>query len=253
MLTIIRSVAIVDRTGALQHAVRGTELDVLDLRDGDLDADPPDVDVLLIGSHELSGAGLQRLARWRRQQSAGVTVVHLDGPPVDRATLREAGVQHLVRGRLTPAKLRTALVHADITLAELVTAAHQHDGDVVDDDAPSLDDALSLEATPSMDDAPALDDALSLEAAPSMDDAPSLEVHHSGASDVDTELLAKPALYDGARVGTETSTSRPTGRLARLLTLTSAAGARGRTLLAAAWLRAGLARRLAPRRGHRYL
>jgi cellulose biosynthesis protein BcsQ len=133
MLTIVRSVAVLDRTGALQHALRSQELDVWDMRTGEFDAAPPDVDVLLFGEQELTVAGLRRLARWRRLQPAGVAVAHIADPLRDRRDLRAAGVQHLVRGRLTPAKLRNVLRHADLTLAELVEAAGRHAPEPVDD------------------------------------------------------------------------------------------------------------------------
>lgn len=123
MLTIVRSVAVLDRTGALQHALRSQELDVLDLRAAEFDADLPDVDVLLLGEHELTGSGLRRVSRWRRQQPAGVVVAHVADQHCDRGAMRAAGVQHVVRGRPTPAKLRNVLRHADLTLAELVVAA----------------------------------------------------------------------------------------------------------------------------------
>src|SRR4051812_48263847 len=126
MLTIVRSVAVLDRTGALQWALRGNELDILDLRPAEFDVELPDVDVLLIGPEDLTAAGLRRVNRWSRRQPAGVAVAHLDGIDVDRERLRAAGVRHLVRGRATPAKLRNVLRHADVTLAELVAAAGRH-------------------------------------------------------------------------------------------------------------------------------
>ncbi|MBV9293186.1 MAG: AAA family ATPase [Frankiales bacterium] len=143
MLAVVRSVAVVDRTGELQYALRGCDVDVLDLRAGDLDVEPPDVDVLLVGAREFSGAGLRRIARWHRLQPAGVVVAHLDSMlPIDRATLRAAGVEHVVRGRLTPAKLRTALLHADVALAELVTAAGRRHGELFEDEWTEADSSV---------------------------------------------------------------------------------------------------------------
>lgn len=133
MLTIVRSVAVLDRTGALQHALRSQELDVWDLRPAEFDADPPDVDVLLVGEQELTTVGLRRLARWRRLQPAGAVVAHVGSVEPHRGDLRAAGVQHLVRGRLTPAKMRNALRHADLTLAELVLAAGRLAPESLDD------------------------------------------------------------------------------------------------------------------------
>ena len=151
MLTIVRSAGVIDRTGALQHAVRGNDIDVLDLRAGDLDYDPPDVDVLLVGARELSTAGLRRLARWHRLRPAGVMIAHVDGLPIDRASLRAAGITQVVRGRLTGGKLRTALLHADVTLAELVAATDRLHGadtlpewttaDALEDDADDDDES----------------------------------------------------------------------------------------------------------------
>src|SRR4051794_34535422 len=126
MLTIVRSVAVLDRTGALQWALRGNELDILDLRPAEFDVELPDVDVLLIGAEDLTAAGLRRVNRWSRRQPASVAVAHLDGIDVDRARLRAAGVRHIMRGRVTAAKLRNVLRHADVTLAELVAAAGRH-------------------------------------------------------------------------------------------------------------------------------
>lgn len=123
MLTIVRSVAVLDRTGALQRALRSQDLDIIDVRPVEFDAEPPDVDVLLFGEQELTGAGLRRLARWRRLQPASVVIAHVADPLRDRPDLRAAGVQHFVRGRLSPAKLRNVLRHADLAIAELVIAA----------------------------------------------------------------------------------------------------------------------------------
>jgi Flp pilus assembly CpaE family ATPase len=123
MLTIVRSVAVLDRTGKLQHALRSQGLDVLDLRATEFDDDPPDVDVLLIGEQELTSAGLRRMARWRRLNPAGAVVAHVGDVEPHFGDLRAAGVQHVVRGRPTPAKMRNVLRRVDLTLAELVVAA----------------------------------------------------------------------------------------------------------------------------------
>ena len=123
MLTVVRSVAVLDRTGRLQHALRSQELDVLDLRAAEFDDDPPDVDVLLVGEQELTSAGLRRMARWRRLNPVGGVVVHVGDIEPHFGDLRAAGVQHVVRGRPTPGKMRTVLRRVDVTLAELVVAA----------------------------------------------------------------------------------------------------------------------------------
>src|SRR4051794_25179781 len=109
MLTTIRSLAVVDRTGSIQRALRIQDLDVVELRAGDLDVDLPDVDVLLVGARELTAAGRRRINRWRQWQPAGVAVAHVNGLDVDRTLLRSCGIEHVVRGRMTRGKLQTAL------------------------------------------------------------------------------------------------------------------------------------------------
>jgi MinD-like ATPase involved in chromosome partitioning or flagellar assembly len=123
MLTIVRSVAVLDRTGALQHALRSQDLDVWDMRAAEFDAQPPDVDVLIVGEQELTSVGLRRLARWRRLQPVGAVVAQIGDVEPHCGDLRAAGVQHVMRGRPTPAKMRNVLRRADLTLAELVVAA----------------------------------------------------------------------------------------------------------------------------------
>jgi hypothetical protein len=138
MLTIVRSVAVLDRTGKLQHALRSQGLDVLDLRATEFDDDPPDVDVLLIGEQELTSAGFRRMARWRRLNPAGAVVAHVGEVEPHFGDLRAAGVQHVVRGRPTPAKMRNVLRRVDLTLAELVVAAGRFTPE-------SFDEVLDLE------------------------------------------------------------------------------------------------------------
>ena len=123
MLTIVRSVAVLDRTGKLQHALRSQGLDVLDLRAAEFDDDPPEVDVLLIGEQELTSAGFRRMTRWRRLNPVGAVVAHVGDVEPHFGDLRAAGVQHVVRGRPTPAKMRNVLRRVDLALAELVVAA----------------------------------------------------------------------------------------------------------------------------------
>ena len=151
MLTTVRSVAVVDRTGAIQGALRTGSLDVLELRPTDLDVDLPDVDVLLVGARELSTAGLRRIGRWRRACPAGTVVAHVDGISVDRGLLRAYGIAHVVRGPLTVGKLDTALLHADVILGELLLATGRlhptgltpypdEPTAALDDDRPAYDD-----------------------------------------------------------------------------------------------------------------
>jgi MinD-like ATPase involved in chromosome partitioning or flagellar assembly len=128
----ITSIATLDRTGAVQATLARLEIDALDeldvTRPRDLDECDVDVDVLVLGTKELSTAGLRRVARWRREHPASVAIAHVSGPVVDRNALHAAGVTHAVRGSLTSAKLRTALGRADDVLWDLLDAAARHDG-----------------------------------------------------------------------------------------------------------------------------
>jgi MinD-like ATPase involved in chromosome partitioning or flagellar assembly len=158
MLTIVRSVAVLDRTGSLQHALRSQGLDVLDLRPAEFDLDPPDVDVLLVGEHELTSAGFRRMTRWRRLQPVGAVVVHVGDIEPHFGDLRAAGVQHVVRGRPTPAKMRNVLRRVDVSLAEVVVAAGRlapgpfdHDLDVDLEVEESMDAYPAEPAGPSAD------------------------------------------------------------------------------------------------------
>jgi len=128
MLTTVRSVAIVDRTGAIQESWRVDDVDLFELAATELDCQPPDVDVLLVGARELTAAGRRRVARWRQWQPAGVTIAHVDGLEVDRTLLRSSGVDHVIRGRLTTAKLSRAMRDADADLADLVAATQRLHG-----------------------------------------------------------------------------------------------------------------------------
>lgn len=149
MLTVARTVGMLDRTRQL-HLLGAT----LDVEPVDLSlttfalAGTPVVDVLVVGSRELSPTGLRRLERWTRLNPAGVVVAHVDDLALDRSTLRAAGVDHVIRGPLTKAKLTTALRRADTTLEALCAAAgqlqadqplamlpQQRDGECWDDDA----------------------------------------------------------------------------------------------------------------------
>jgi Flp pilus assembly CpaE family ATPase len=211
MLTVIQSVAIVDRTGALQGAVRDDELDVLDLYASDLDVSPPDVDVLLVGARELSGAGLRRIARWHRLQPAGMTIAHVDGVvPLDRATLRAAGIDHVVRGKLTPAKLRAALARADVTLAELVTAAGRRHGELFEDE--DVEPGSSVEGADEPD---------------SVD-----ELEELCAPDLDNQDLDEQQAYAADEGATEDSDVDAEAPRAKLLTVASATGGCGKTFFA---------------------
>jgi Flp pilus assembly CpaE family ATPase len=129
-LSVIRSIGTLDRTGAVQatlariDAERFDELDVV--RPGDLDECEVDVDVLLVGSKELSTTGLRRIARWRRDHPVSIAIAHLNGSDMDKAELATAGISQSVRGPLTVAKLRTALDRADVALWDLLDAAERH-------------------------------------------------------------------------------------------------------------------------------
>ena len=116
-LSVIRSIGTLDRTGVVQDALaridaeRFDELDVV--RPGDLDECEVDVDVLLVGSKELTATGLRRIARWRRDHPVSVAIAHLNGSAMDKSELSGGGIAQAVRGPLTVSKLRTALHRAD--------------------------------------------------------------------------------------------------------------------------------------------
>jgi Flp pilus assembly CpaE family ATPase len=128
--SVIRSIGTLDRTGAVQttlariDAERFDELDVV--RPGDLDECEVDVDVLLVGSKELTSTGLRRVARWRRDHPISVAVAHLNGTAMDKSELAGAGISQSVRGPLTVTKLRAALDRADVALWDLLDAAERH-------------------------------------------------------------------------------------------------------------------------------
>jgi Flp pilus assembly CpaE family ATPase len=129
-LSVIRSIGTLDRTGVVQSALaridaeRFDELDVV--RPGDLDECEVDVDVLLVGSKELTSTGLRRIARWRSEHPVSVAIAHLNGSAMDKSALASGGIAQAVRGPLTAGKLRTALNRADIALWDLLEAAERH-------------------------------------------------------------------------------------------------------------------------------
>jgi Flp pilus assembly CpaE family ATPase len=128
--SVIRSIGTLDRTGVVQttlariDAERFDELDVV--RPGDLDECEVDVDVLLVGSKELTATGLRRIARWRRDHPVSIAVAHLNGNVVEKSDLAGAGISQSVRGPLTVTKLRAALDRADVALWDLLDAAERH-------------------------------------------------------------------------------------------------------------------------------
>ena len=131
MLTVARSVGIVDRSYHLQAAAARLDVDPLDVPLTSFAlSQTPSVDVLIVGARELSATGLRRLERWTRSHPASVVVAYVDGLDVDRAELRAAGVEHVIRGRLTPAKLATGLRRAEATLELLFAATGNRDADV---------------------------------------------------------------------------------------------------------------------------
>lgn len=126
MLTVARTVGIVDRTRHLQAAADALDVDSVDLPlTAFALARTPSPDVLVVGARELTPTGLRRLERWTRMHPASVVVGYVDGLDIDRSALRAAGVEHVIRGRLTPAKLATALRRADSTLELLLSATEQ--------------------------------------------------------------------------------------------------------------------------------
>lgn len=129
-LSVIRSIGTLDRTGVVQAALaqidaeRFDELDVV--RPGDLDECEVDVDVLLVGSKELTATGLRRIARWRSEHPVSVAIAHLNGSAMDKSELAGGGIAEALRGPLTVTKLRSALNRADGALWELLDAAERH-------------------------------------------------------------------------------------------------------------------------------
>ena len=145
MLPVNPSIAVVDRTRSIQQALQRTGIDAVEVGATELDVEPPEVDVLLVGSRELTAAGRRRIDRWRQWQPAGVVVAHTNGHEVDRNLLRACGVEHVVRGKLTARKLRTAIGHAESTIAGLIAATDRlHGGSwgyaEVDEPEPLTDD-----------------------------------------------------------------------------------------------------------------
>ncbi|HEX3900385.1 MAG TPA: AAA family ATPase, partial [Mycobacteriales bacterium] len=114
-------------------AERFDELDVV--RPGDLEECEVDVDVLLVGSKELTQAGLRRIARWRSEHPVSVAIAHLNGSAMDKSVLASGGIGEAVRGPLTTTKLRNALDRADSALWDLLDAAERHHLSSTEDEA----------------------------------------------------------------------------------------------------------------------
>ena len=126
ILTVARTIGVVDRTGHLQMTAASLGVDATNvpLTAFALTA-MPDVDVLVVGARELSPTGLRRLTRWTKAHPASVAVAYADGVDIDRSVLRAAGVEHVIRGRLSASKLATALRRAETTLELLFTATER--------------------------------------------------------------------------------------------------------------------------------
>lgn len=115
-------IAVVDRTGVLHDAVREVRRallplpEVLDVRHTDFDLGGVRAEVLVLGTRELSNAGLKRVLRWTQQHPGAAVLAHLPAKGAaapDVATLRAHGVTAWFRGdpsgqRLVPL-LRAAL------------------------------------------------------------------------------------------------------------------------------------------------
>jgi Flp pilus assembly CpaE family ATPase len=126
MLTVARTVGVVDRTGHVQATAASLDVDAVSvpLTAFALTA-LPDVDVLVVGARELSPTGLRRLTRWTKAHPASVVVAYADGLDIERWELRAAGVEHVIRGRLSASKLATALRRAEMTLELLYEATER--------------------------------------------------------------------------------------------------------------------------------
>ena len=195
-LTVTRTVGILDRTFQL-HAVAAR----LDVESVDIPlttfalARSAAVDVLVVGARELSPTGLRRLDRWRRMHPATVVVAYTDGLDIDRTDLRAVGIQHVIRGRLTPAKLATALGRADASLDLLLEAT----GHLAYPSEP----VVPVQRVDEWDDEDEYDEGADFE----------------------------PALADDEAAGEEEDTA-PTAAVARLVTIASATGGCGKTFYA---------------------
>jgi Flp pilus assembly CpaE family ATPase len=197
MHTVVRSIAVVDRTRVIQQALRRSGIDAWEVSATELDVELPDVDVLLVGARELTAAGRRRIDHWRQWQPAGFVVAHVNGHEVDRNLLRACGVEHVVRGRLTARKLRTAFGHADETIAGLLAAADRlHGGDR--EPADVVEPSYAVMGGPG-------------------DDEP-----HAAAL----------AVLDESADETDETDEAPEGPVARLLTVASATGGCGKTFYA---------------------
>ncbi|MDP3713084.1 MAG: AAA family ATPase [Mycobacteriales bacterium] len=124
--TAVVTVAVVDRTGALLGPVR-LVADGLDPAPHVLDVDKPaefspadlGADVLVVGSKELTGAGLKRIQSWHEVHPHASVIAQLgDGAPT-AAVLRAHGVTAWFRGDASAARLQPLLSQA---LDELVEA-----------------------------------------------------------------------------------------------------------------------------------
>lgn len=201
-LTVTRTVGILDRTFHL-HAVAAR----LDVESVDIPlttfalARSAAVDVLVVGARELTPTGLRRLDRWRRMHPATVVVAYTDGLDIDRANLQAVGIQHVIRGRLTPAKLSTALGRADASL-ELLLEATGH---------------LAYPAEP----------VVPVQRVSEWDDEDEDEYAYDEADLVEDETSANDAadVYDEEE-------DTPTTAVARLVTIASATGGCGKTFYA---------------------
>jgi Flp pilus assembly CpaE family ATPase len=219
-LRTIRSVGTLDRTGVVQAALsrvdsyRFDELDVV--RPGDLDACDVDVDVLVVGSKELSAAGLRRIGRWRRAHPVSVTIAHVNGTPMARSELSEAGITQAVRGPLTTGKLRTALHRADGALWNLLDAAERHGFTVADD---HFEDLESVDESGEIDEIEEILEIGHVAAEPALDDRAEDDLVVEGVAAADTDP------------GTTETGVDPT-MAARVITVASATGGCGKTFFA---------------------
>ncbi len=133
---MMSEIGVLDRTGTIwpvahRAAARMGGADVVDLGGAnDLTPDTPRMDVLLLGPREVTAAGLRRASRWAAAHPASIVVSLVEGSsPTKLADLRAYGVDHLVRGPFTPAKLAGVLTRAFDDLDRLAEEALEWDHD----------------------------------------------------------------------------------------------------------------------------
>ena len=144
---MMSEIGVLDRTGTIwpvahRAAARMGGADVVDLGGAnDLTPDTPRMDVLLLGPREVTAAGLRRASRWAAAHPASIVVSLIEGSsPAKLADLRAYGVDRVVRGPFTPAKLAGVLTRAFDDLDRLAEEALEWDHDQAPEEATTMFD-----------------------------------------------------------------------------------------------------------------